>query len=149
MEEENKEELPIGAEMRQTSSAVKNYIDIYLRDHLKEKLTGIEGMVLGYIFHHHDQLVTSKNISFSHHAAKATVSQTLTGLKNKGYIKMEPLEDDKRNKVITLTEKGEKVHAEFDELFLSINKRIEEGLKEEDKKEMRKLMKKIRDNLSK
>ncbi|MCI2068096.1 MAG: winged helix DNA-binding protein [Bacilli bacterium] len=141
------EPKPLGAELRETSNAVKNYIDNYLQTHLSENLTGIEGMTVGYIFHHSDQAITAKDIMGRSKVSKATMSQTLSSLERKGFIKMEPKKDDKRVKIIVLTDKGQKANEEFRSLFSQINKQIEQGLSDEEMAKMRKTMEKIRLNL--
>ena len=138
---------PIGAEMRITSNAIKHYIDTTLDQNLDQRLTGIEGMTMGYLFHHQGGLITSKDITNNFKGAKATISQVLKGLVNKGYIRMVSTKKDKRIKSIEFTEKGKEIHIQFNELFAKINKRIEENISEEEKKQIRSIMKKIRDNI--
>lgn len=138
---------PLGAEMRVTSNAIKHYIDQTLDQNLPQRLTGIEGMTMGYLFKHQGELTTSKDITNSFKGAKATVSQVLKGLVNKGFIKMACTKEDKRIKKIELTEKGREIHIQFDELFEKMNLQIEKDVSEEEKAQMRAVMKKIRDNI--
>jgi hypothetical protein len=70
------EEKPLGAEIRRTDNLVKAYIDQTLESHLEEELTGIEGMTLGYIFHHQDQEIVAKDVMARSKVSKATTSQT-------------------------------------------------------------------------
>jgi DNA-binding MarR family transcriptional regulator len=141
------EPRPLGVELRETSNAVKNFIDNYLETKLSDKLTGIEGMTLGYIFHHSDKEITAKDIMGRSKVSKATMSQTLKGLAKKDLIKAEPKKGDKRVKVIVLTDKGRKINEEFRLLFAQISKQIVQGLSEEEMAQMRKTMEKIRLNI--
>jgi|LAHS01.1.fsa_nt_gb DNA-binding MarR family transcriptional regulator len=141
------EEKPLGAEIRMTSNAVKNYIDLTLESQLKDRLTGIEGLTMGYLFKHEGSPVTAKDIMERSHSSKATTSQTLHGLEVKGYIKMVPSKDDKRVKVIELTDKGEEVHREFGEIFKEISRQVKQGITPEDEALVRKILKQIQANV--
>jgi DNA-binding MarR family transcriptional regulator len=141
------EEKPIGAEIRHTDNLIKAYIDQTLENHLKENLTGIEGMTMGYIFRHQDQEITAKEVMARSRVSKATTSQTLNGLVKKGYIGMSPSKTDKRKKVITLTAKGEQVEAEFNEIFKEISARVKKGITPEEEATVRGILAKIRANV--
>src|SRR5574344_954958 len=142
------EEKPLGAEIRRTDHLIKAYIDQTLEEHLKEELTGIEGMTLGYIFHHQGQEIVAKDVMARSKVSKATTSQTLSGLEKKGYIRMVAAPEDKRKKIITLTAKGEKVEAEFKEIFKEISARVKAGVTPEEEATVRSVLAKIRANLS-
>jgi MarR family transcriptional repressor of mepA len=141
------EEKPLGAEIRRTDHLIKAYIDRTLDSHLEEELTGIEGMTLGYIFHHQDQIIVAKDVMARSKVSKATTSQTLSGLEKKGYIKMAPAPKDKRKKIITLTAKGEKVEAEFKAIFKEVSATVKAGVTPEEERTVRAVLAKIRANV--
>jgi DNA-binding MarR family transcriptional regulator len=141
------EEKALGADIRQTSNLIKAYVDQTLQSHLQENLTGIEGMTLGYIFHHQGQEIVAKDIMARSKASKATTSQTLAGLEKKGYIRMAPSSQDKRKKIIELTVKGEQVEAEFKEIFIEISAQVKKGITPEEEKTIREVLVKIRQNV--
>ena len=141
------EEKPLGAEIRVTSNAVKSYIDATLESKLKDRLTGIEGLTMGYLFKHEGSVVTAKDIMEKSHSSKATTSQTLHGLEEKGYIRMVPSKDDKRVKGIELTEKGEEVHKEFREIFKGVTAQVKRGITPEEEEIVRRVLKKIQANV--
>jgi len=141
------EEKPIGVEIRHTDNLIKAYIDQTLSNQLEEKLTGIEGMTLGYIFHHQEEEIVAKDVMARSRVSKATTSQTLAGLVKKGYLRMAPSKEDKRKKVITLTEKGEKVEMEFKTIFRAISAQVKKGIGPEEEKTVREILAKIRANV--
>jgi MarR family transcriptional repressor of mepA len=141
------EEKALGADIRQTNNLIKAYIDRTLESQLEEKLTGIEGMTLGYIFRHQEEEIVAKDVMTRSKVSKATTSQTLSGLVKKGYIRMAPSKEDKRKKVITLTEKGEKVEAEFKAIFTGISAQVKKGVTPEEEKTVREVLAKIRANV--
>jgi DNA-binding MarR family transcriptional regulator len=142
------EEKPLGLEIRFTSNLIKSYVDQELEKKLSYKLTGIEGMTMGYIFRHDKEEITAAAVMEKSHASKATTSQTLAGLVKKGYIKMIPSPSDKRKKIISLTKEGQEVEAEFKEAFVEIGKEVKKGLSEEDEKKIREILKKVQQNVA-
>ena len=130
---EQKEQRSLGAEIRRTGNAIKNYINNVLIANLNEKLTGVEGTTMVFIFRHQGQDLTARDIMARFDVSKATVSQILHGIEKKGLIAMRPLKDDKRVKIIVLTGKGQKINEEFTVLFAEMNSRIEKNLTEEEK----------------
>jgi DNA-binding MarR family transcriptional regulator len=146
MEEEK--EKPIGAEIRCTDNLIKTFIDQTLETRLKDDLTGIEGMTLGFIFRHQDEEITAKEVMSRSRTSKATTSQTLNGLVKKGYIKMKPSSSDKRKKTITLTPKGVEMENQFKEIFKEISATVKKGITPNEEKEIRLILKKIQANIS-
>lgn len=142
------EEKPLGIEIRLTGNMIKNYIDQTIQAKLKENLTGIEGMVLGYIFHHNDHEITSKEVMENSRGAKATTSQTLNNLAKKGFLEMSPSPIDHRKKVIILTPKGIEVENEFKEIFKEISAQVRKGITSEDEANVKRILKAIRANVT-
>jgi MarR family transcriptional regulator, repressor for mepA len=151
--DETKDAFPLGVEIKRTNKAIKLYIDRYLEAHLKESLTGVEGMTLGYIFHHqtdekgNPRTITAKDVMLNSKNVKATTSQTLTSLQRKGFIKMVPLKEDQRVKSIVLTEKGREVNKEFNVIFGEINSQISKGITQQEKDSLRAILKKVQANV--
>jgi DNA-binding MarR family transcriptional regulator len=139
---------PLGAQLRDTSHCIKYFIDGSLNKSIKEKLTGIEGMTMEFLALHENEEVTASHYMKVANISKATVSQILTGMEKKGLIKMEPSKKDKRKKVISFTKKGREVSDSFDKAFIKINCQIEKGLTDKDKKELVRLLNKIKNNVS-
>jgi len=144
--EEIKEVQPLGVELRWTARMIMAYINTTMEKELDQDLTGVEGMILGFIFRNQDRPLTSRDVIAHYRFSKAAVSETLHGLCQKGFIRMDVSPQDKRSKIIQLTPKGEKTHASFKVLFAKINDVIEKGLSEDDKKQIRQYLSIIRSN---
>lgn len=123
----------IGYAIRHTSNAIKNYVDQVLNEKMRDSLTGIEGMTMAFIFRHKHEVITARDIMSHSRVNKSTTSETLSGLVKKGYLEMKPYKKDRRIKIIVLTELGEQINAQFDEIFFEINSQIEKNLTEADK----------------
>jgi DNA-binding MarR family transcriptional regulator len=124
---------PLGVQIRQTSNAIKRYIDQRCSTSLPVKLTGIEGLTIGYLSRHPDEDLTARSLMEFSRARKATVSQTLKGLEAKGLVAMQPKKGDKRVKVIVLTDQGIALSTAFRDLMVEITKELEAGISEADK----------------
>ncbi len=141
------EKRPIGAEIRVTSNAIKNYIDKKMSQDLSLEITGVESMTLMYIFRHEIGNVTAADLMQRFGVSKATTSQTISSLKDKGYIVQNVSSHDRRVKYIVLTKKGRELKKRFDEMFATINASVVLNLTEEEKSELVALLKRVQDNV--
>lgn len=141
------EKRPLGAEIRLTSNAIKNYIDRYMNEHFALEITGVECMTLAYIFRHEGQPVVAADLMRRFGVSKATVSQTLSGLTKKGFVRQKVSKVDGRIKIISLTKKGKDLKIRFDKLFKKINTSIVDNFTEEEKSELYRLLEKIQSNV--
>ena len=126
-----KKDQSLGTAIRTTNHDIKVYLDRCVNLYLPNSLTGIEGIILGYIFHHN--AVCANDIRKRFHLQKGTVSEAFSKLVEKGYIEVNVDKTDKRKKTILLTEKGRNAHQEFEELYNTLIPTIEKGISEEDK----------------
>lgn len=144
MDEHN---IPLGANIHQTANCIDCFISYYLSHNSNTELTAMEGMTLKSIYKA-AQPVFAKDIMRVTRLSKATTSQTLSSLVRKGLVKMTEKEDDKRSKIITLTDKGRETILEFDESFAEITAICEKGFSEEERQQLLYLLGKIRNNVS-
>ncbi len=135
----------IGTAIRRTDHDIKVFVDRKVSSDLPNHLTGIEGLISGYIFRHDN--ISACDVAAHFHLQKGTVSQALTNLEAKKVIEMKVDSEDKRKKIIKLTEEGEKCHKEFEELYLSLIPTIEAGISEEDKEVLLRVCDQIRKNV--
>lgn len=139
-------QMPLGREIHLTSSAIECYISKNITGSDPAKLTGIEAMTLSFLFELKKPAMM-RDVMDHFHIAKATASQTLTNLERKGMIMQKSTEDDKRKKMIYLTEDGKKIKESYDQKFSVMNAIVEEGITDEEKEVFRKVVLKIRCNL--
>lgn len=138
--------MPLGREIHLTSIAIECYISRNITGSDPAKLTGIEAMTLCFLFEL-KKPGTMRDVMDHFHIAKATASQTLTNLERKEMILLKSSEDDKRKKMIYLTEEGKKIKESYDQKFDVMNAIIQEGITDEEKEAFRKVVMKIRYNL--
>lgn len=141
-------EKSIGQEIGYTARCSRMFIDEYLSHNFPYDLTSAEGATLKSIFFAvgEEKEITARDIMERRKLNKATVSYSLKNLEQKGLITMKVKADDKRVKIILLTEEGKKMQEAFDKTFVKINAIQEKGLSEEEKTELRSLLKRYREN---
>lgn len=143
----NEETKPLGLEIRMVANSIKKYLDKYLSESTGVDLTGVEGMTIFFIFRNRDKKLTSKDVMTSFRISKATASQTLNGLVDKGYITMKNDLEDRRSKVIELTEVGKEMQKKFDDSLKIVRKKITKGINEEEEAAFRATLNKILSNV--
>lgn len=143
----NEETKPLGLEIRMVANSIKKYLDKYLSESTGIDLTGVEGMTIFFIFRNRDKKLTSKDVMTSFRISKATASQTLNGLVDKGYITMKNDLEDRRSKVIELTEVGKEMQKKFDDSLKIVRKKITKGINEEEEAAFRATLNKILSNV--
>lgn len=139
---------PIGAQIHQTASCIDNFIQVYLCKNSTLHLTAMEGMTLKYIAHFEGKPLIAKDIMEFTKLSKATTSQTLCSMENKGLIKMTEKNGDKRAKEISLTDKGREKITEFIDFFKKINEILEKDFTAEEKAQLQAMLEKIKNNIS-
>jgi DNA-binding MarR family transcriptional regulator len=142
----NETPKPLGVQIRQTSNAIKHYIDLRCSAVFPVKLTGIEGLTIGYVYRHPNEEITATSLMVAYRTTKATLSQTLKGLVAKGLIVATPKKGDKRVKVITLTDKGTEFAVAFRQFMAEISKELEVGISPEDKEAFIRVLNQLKAN---
>lgn len=142
----DKHELRLGPQIRKTNNAIRNYVDSECDKKLSVRLTGIEGMTVGYLFSKDGEPVSPADLMSIFSLKKATVSEACARLYKKGFVSFVADPSDKRKKRYKLTEKGKKAHIDFETVFDGITDSLEKGITEDEKKAFLKVCAKIRDN---
>ena len=142
------ENKPIGAEIHLTASCIDNFISTYLSRNTSLNLTAMEGMTLKFIARSNGAPLVAKQIMDFTNLSKATTSQTLNSLVDKGLIVMKEKEGDKRSKNIYLTEEGKKKISGFIDSFKEINQLLETNFSQDEKETLLILLKRLRGNIA-
>ena len=110
-------------ELVQTGKKVHRRFDEYFNRVCDDPLKPSAGRILGYLSCHNE--ASSQELQEHFKLAKATVSEGLSSLEERGYITYEKSPNDAREKIIRLTDAGkaraeafQKICDDFDELVL-------------------------------
>jgi len=135
-------------------SSIGKYLSITHRAHtslvdkkFKKKFNLSHGQVFILINIYRDEGICQHRLCEEYNLDKSGVGRILKKLENKDLIIRESDPDDKRKKLIYLTEKAKDMKAEFKELLKEIEEQMRKGLTQEEINTVRKVLKKIYKNL--
>lgn len=120
------------------NSANKNYI---------ESATGANGWVIGFIGENEGKDVFQRDLEERFSIRRSTASSILKLMEKKGLIRREPVEYDARLKRLKLTEKSYGIHSMISDDIAAIEKKLTNGLTEEELTAFFKTVDKIKNNL--
>lgn len=132
----------LGKAIIETGKSTSKAFDYFFTSLCDDKLNPAIGMVFGYIVRHPE--VRFQDIVAEFSLAKATVSDYLAVLLERGYIKYEKSVEDAREKVIILTEAGMRRSSLFLSVVEQFDNRIETALTEEERDTLFRLLDKIK-----
>jgi len=135
-------------------SSIGKYLSITHRAHtslvdkkFKKQFNLSHGQVFILINIYRDEGICQHRLCEEYNLDKSGVGRILKKLENKDLIIRESDPDDKRKKLIYLTEKAKDMKAEFKELLKEIEEQMRKGLTQEEINTVRKVLKKIYKNL--
>ncbi len=138
----------IGMEINKTNNLIKRDM---LRSDFKKELddaTGKNGWIIGYIANNSDRDVFQRDIEDDFMIRRSTVSNMIQLMEKKGYIRREPVSYDARLKKLTLTPKAQEVHQNMVRQIEDNDRKMRQGISNEDLKTFFEVLKKIRQNLN-
>jgi len=138
--------FPLGVEIKSTAKSIHHLVDQILAPKLRKELTGVEGMVMIYLFGHTDRELGPQDIISFFQINKSSTSELLTNLEKKGLIVLSKSDADKRRKIIDLTSAGEEMRNRFERDIIDVNLEIEKGFSEEELTQLRGFLQRIRTN---
>ena len=107
----------------------------------------MQGWIIGYLYDHKEEEIFQRDIEAEFYIARSTVTCLVKQMEQKGYIARVAVERDCRLKRLCLLEKGEKLHECFLQNIDNVEKKVREGIDEEELQTFFKVAKQIRENL--
>ena len=122
----------------------KNNVDQQLKKH---DLTFSQSQVLGYLGRNEGQL-SQKTLQEKMNVSHPTMVGLVKRLGTNGFVKTAYCEDDKRNKIVFLTDKALDFHKDVIRTIDESNRRMLKNITAEERKVLADLLKKMADNVS-
>jgi DNA-binding MarR family transcriptional regulator len=94
---------------------------------VKYDITSQQTSILLYLFNHLDEKVNQKTLEHYYEISSATISGIITRMEAKNLIVRIPNPDDKRDKLITLSVKGEETANAIKKSILDLEAKIVKG----------------------
>ena len=107
----------------------------------------MQGWIIGYLYGHKEEEIFPRDIEAEFYIARSTVTCLGKQREQKGGIKQTAWAGACRLKRLCFLEKGEKLHECFLQNIDNVEKKVREGIDEEELQTFFKVAKQIRDNL--
>ena len=133
---------PLGKQIVETGKSTRKAFEAYMASFCDDTLKPIAARVFGYLAHHPES--SSQDIQREFSLSKATVSECLSLLIERGYISYEKSEKDGREKTIKLTEEGLACANLYQEKVSGFEARLTETFTEEELDTLTALLDKVR-----
>lgn len=113
-----------------------------------DDLTSAQCDLLFYLKNHHNEEVNPVDIEREFSLSRPTVAGILHRLRGKGFITFKESSKDRRYKQVILTEKTEQLWGRMEIHIAQVEKRMRQGLSEEEQETFIRLLKRILKNVT-
>lgn len=137
----------IGFHLRTAEVLAKRFRDSLGEINPSERLTGVQGWVVGYLYEHREIDVFQRDLEAVFSVRRSTMTNMLQLMEKNGYITRESVSHDARLKKIVLTPKAASTHEHVMETIRATEQKIIEGLTQEEIDTFLRIIKKIEKNL--
>ncbi len=137
----------VGFEVRTISNLIKRHVDNLPAIKAAERVTGIHSWVIGYLYDHQGQDVYQRDIEEEFSIRRSTATAILQRMEKNGIIVRRPVAHDARLKKLELTEKAIKVQEQIELEIIAFEKRLVDGITEEEIETFYKIADKLKKNL--
>ncbi|MDE6530453.1 MAG: MarR family transcriptional regulator [Lachnospiraceae bacterium] len=138
------EERDIGFLFKQINMQIKKGIDKALMEY---DLTTSQSRVLFFIYFREKDKTSMKDIEEHLKVTHPTVIGIVKRLEEKGFVTTASDPEDRRVKLVTITQKTTKMIKKLDQGKRKMDEKLLKGFTEQETKELRRLLSKIEDNL--
>ncbi len=144
-----KEDHPrhIGFELRQVANIIRREIDNAVSKRNIEKLTGMQGRVIGYLCHNGEKEIFQRDIEAEFSIRRSTATTMLQTMEKHGLIKRAPVEYDARLKRILPTDIAVTRHKIFEEEINRVENQVLNGITKKEAETLLSILNKIKNNL--
>lgn len=123
----------IGFEVKILSNLIKRSINDHMIKTGVEGLTGLQAMIIGYIFKHSQTgNVYQRDLENEFNIRRSSVTGVLQLMERNGLITRKHVEHDARLKKLELTPEAIKVHNSIKQAIIEVEKNLRKGLSEEE-----------------
>ena len=137
----------IGFELRQVANIIRREIDNAVGKRNIEKLTGMQGRLIGYLCHNGEKEIFQRDIEAEFSIRRSTATNILQTMEKHGLIKRAPVEYDARLKRILPTDIAVTRHKIFEEEINRVENRVLNGITKKEADTLLSILDKIKNNL--
>ena len=139
----------IGGILHHTAHEIRRALDVRIAAEISPELTGMRGMVLGYIVRGTDagQEVLQRDIEARFHIRRSSVTALLQGMEQANLVVRCPVEQDARMKKLVPTPYGLHCHTKINTVIEAHEAGVLSGISEAELAALRLTLQKMLDNL--
>ena len=137
----------VGKELHTIGNLIKRHVENLNSIRYAESLTGTNGWIIAYLYDHRDQDIFQKDIEETFEVTRSTASKVITLMEQKGLILRTSVPYDARLKKLTLTPVALKLHESIVLDIQDFEKRLTEGLSEQEISSLLTCLDKMKQNL--
>lgn len=140
-------ERRIGHEIKTLSNLIKREISSSCDFDQAQGVTGVQGMIIGYLLHHEGQEIFQRDIEQAFKIRRSTVTGILQLMEKDGLICRESVERDGRLKRLILTDKAIEVNCHIERHLNEVDEKVIRGISEEEMEIFYSLLDRMKKNL--
>lgn len=137
----------VGKEIHSVGNLIKRQVDNLSSIRYADQLTGTNGWIIDYLYHHQDQDIFQKDIEEIFEVTRSTASKVITLMEKKGMLTRTTVPHDARLKKLTLTPLALEMEATILNDIQQFEKQLIKGLNEQEINFLFHCLSKIRNNL--
>jgi len=135
------------AQISRIRESANTLIETELRKRSLKGIVPAHGSALRFLFQQ-NKSVPIKAVVENVRRVKSTVTVMMNTLERHGYIRKLTCEDDKRIILVELTQKGQQIRKDFQEISAVLLKQVYGTMKESKRRQLVKLLKEVEENIS-
>ena len=137
----------VGKELHSIGNMIKRQVDNLGSIRYADQLTGTNGWIIAYLYHHQDQDIFQKDIEETFEVTRSTASKVITLMEKKGMIIRTSVPHDARLKKLTLTPLALETQASITKDIQQFEKQLINGLSDQEISTMLHCLEQIKKNL--
>lgn len=137
----------LGFQLRTVSNLCRRAIDNAVSERNMERLTGMQGRVICYLYHHQNEPVFQRDLENEFSIRRSTATAILQTMEKHGLLVRAPVSDDARLKRLMLTEKAMRQHEFLEQEIDRVEARMLKGIDAREKQAFLETIQKIKANL--
>lgn len=137
----------IGKEIHSVGNLIKRQVDNLSSIRYADQLTGTNGWIIAYLYHHQGQDIFQKDIEEAFEVTRSTASKVITLMEKKGMLVRTSVPHDARLKKLTLTPLALEIQASITKDIQQFEKQLINGLSDQEISTLFHCLEQIRYNL--
>jgi DNA-binding MarR family transcriptional regulator len=139
----------VGFEIKVLSNLLKRAINKQITKNYGQELTGMQGMIIGYISHHSKERdIYQRDIETNFNIRRSSVTGILQTMEKNELLVRESVSHDARLKRLVLTDKAEKINKIIHQSITEVEDRLQQDLTEIELAQFFHTIEKIKKNIS-